>query len=416
MEIDTPPSVYLSPREFTGMLVDRQTSRPLFSESGGRIASDLLSTVDREGDRQWIFRVAPDGRWDSGDRIRADEVVQRMAQGTRSPQQRWLAALIGRCEVIDTSTLAMTTRFAVADLEAALAAPALSPKRADAFSGAYAREPIDTRRTLLRSISPERATDVELVTTVSRTRGRADFARGALDVGWGIGVPASFWEPTDRGPFLESAPLDMFAVVVAGRSTPDREARRILHACRLSRSTDYGVLATASRYSDTRSDPAPALGGKGNVNWPLYYTPFPPNAELARDLAAATAGSLRPVAVTYNELLRGRVPDSGFSLQIHSAATAGDPGLLIESAVIAGGLATSGAHLREQCLQVWGAGSRADRRTMAEKVEPALDRLLRRRVVGRMLPRFRTPHPLPLPRSGWFDFTQLRRQKESNDG
>jgi hypothetical protein len=323
--------------------------------------------------------------------------------------------VIARCDVLDAFTVSITTRFAVSDLEAVLTSPALAPRRAGFASGAFTRKALDDHRTLLEPASRDhRNRPIELVTTASREAGREAFDRGALDIGWGIGVPAEFWSEHDGGPFAEPAPLDMFAVVVASRSMPSSEARTILNACRLERGTAYGVQPVDSRYGDeARSAQLSADGGVDDGTWPLYFTTYPPNEELAYELSVATAGRLRPRPVSYGALLQGRLPDQGFSLQIHSAATAGAVGVQIESASIASGLTTARGDLRERCLEMWAGGSSSRRRSAAIAVEQPLDRLLQRKVVGRFLTRFRTVRPFSIPRTGWFDFTQLRKQRES---
>ena len=416
VEIDTPASIYLSSRDFTGFLVDRQVNRPLFSEFGDSIGPGLLSTIERDGERRWTFRVAPDAHWDTGDRIHAEEVASRLVEVAKTSQHRWLASVMARLDVRDRSTLTIMTRFPISDLEAVLTSPVLSPRRDRASSGAYRRMVIDDRRTVLTPRCSGSIPDIELITTSSRQHGRADFERGALDIGWGIGVPVGFWDVNDDGPFVKSSALDVFAVVVAASSIPERDARMILGACRLERSAAYGVLPLESRYRDDGpSDQVGFESGSGRTSWPLHYTGFPPNAELAHELSQVTGGRLKPHRVPYGNLIRGEPPGHGFALHIHSAVTAGDAGLQIESASVASGLIATQANFRATSLALWGGGSAVERRNAAMWVERRLDRLLRRKVIGRFVPRFRAAHPFPIPRTGWFDFSHLRKQRNSND-
>ncbi|WP_028264999.1 hypothetical protein [Arthrobacter sp. MA-N2] len=413
LEIDTRPSEYTMSREFTGQLLDRQLHRPLFREAGPDIVPDLLSIHDQPGSKEWIFRIADDARWNGGDVVTAHDVARRMAKVVVLPHMAWTRALLSACRVHDDRTLSMTTRQKVVLLDRILANPVFSPRRPGGSSGSYRLTRVQRNRTILVPTGRTRGSVIELVTTSSRAVGRRQFREGRLDIGWGIGVPPSFWSVDDPGPFPESQPLDMHVVVAAGRGLPQTTSRQILSRCMLSEGTPLGLNPTLTRFASepVRQSAAAAALPAPSERWPLYFTDFPPNREIATELARSLGNRLVPTVVPYEDFISGAGLSDGFSLQIHSSHFPDDVGLLVESAVVANGSVPGAEAIRELCGAMWRTEDLVERRQIAKNVERPLDVLLRRRVLGRMLTRFRSEAPLNVPRSGWFDFSLLQPRK-----
>jgi hypothetical protein len=308
--------------------------------------------------------------------------------------------------------LRVTTRQRVAILDRIFANPLLAPRRNEHSSGVYALSQIEANRVTL---VPRDSTLglIELVTTNSRAEGRRRFLSGMLDIGWGIGVPPEFWANDDPGPFPATRELDMFVIATAGRDVPQVTADRILESLRLDHDAPAGVEPTVSRFSATPHVPgekAETLGAPAG-HWPLYFTDFPPNRELADYLARASEGRLLPTTLDYKTMIAGLVPKTGFSLQIHATHFPDTLGLQIESLLVARGSIPAAAELRAITLSGWEAESDEHRLESARAAESPLDQMLRRRVIGRVRPRFRSRTPIELPRSGWFDFKQLAKEK-----
>ncbi len=408
MEIDTPPSVYAIPDEFTGLLVDRQLHRPLFEEMDQLIRPGLLSLQDRASPFEWAFRVEHDSRWKNGAAISAHDVAARLADVTRSPRWAWTSSLIHSCVVQDARTVIVRTRFEVEMLDRVLVNPIFSPRRDGITSGSYRLFRRGPACSLLRANDGASGPDVELITTDSRDEGRERYMTSELDIGWGIGVPSSFWSSDDTGPFASTSPLDMHAVIVAGRALPMADVEWVLTRCALEADMDCGIERTESRYSIVnRSRPATEARA-GRQRWPLYFTDFPPNSEIVTEMAKATNGRLVPRKVAYDDVLKGRSPADGFSLQVHTTCFPDSVGLQVETAPIATGKVASPEWIRELSLHLWGSAAANERRQTAIQMEETLDRLFRRKVIGRIRPRFRTHKALKLPTTGWFDFTQLQ--------
>lgn len=406
LEIDTPPSVYLTSREYTGQLVERQLHRPLFRENAEVVVSDLVSVHDRIGAHGWVFRVADDSTWCDGESVTATHVAARLAEVALSRKWAWLAALLRRCEVIDTSTIGVTTRRPVAMLDRVLANPAFSPRDLSRSTGAYVLAHTEQNRT--RFVSRQDSSSVvDLVTTASREEGRRRFDIGSLDIGWGIGVPPEYWAADDPGPFAPSVALDTHVIVSAGRAVPADAATSVLDACGHAKNLPPGIDATSSRFrklpaaSDPRDQPAASSG------WPLYFSPFPPNRELAASLARASGGRLVPTRVSYDVLISDSARQDGFTLQIHTTQFPDALGLQVESALLEQMSRPVTDDLRALASTIWGTGSETARRELAQRAERPLDQLLGRRVVGRLQTRFRSHSPIDIPRTGWFDFRQF---------
>ncbi|NEN04587.1 hypothetical protein G3T36_01750 [Diaminobutyricibacter tongyongensis] len=409
IEIDTRPSTYLSSREFTGHLLDRQLHRPLFREDALSLVPDLLSVHDKIDDRAWVFRLADDATWGTGDPVTADDVAKRLFRIAQQPRGSWIAALIKRCDVLDGRTLKVTTRQRIAILDRALANPTLAPRRRKHSSGAYALSWVRENRATL--VPRDGNSDViELVTTSSRAEGRRRFLSGTLDIGWGIGVPPKFWDQDDPGPFLATPGLDMFVILAAGPGVPQEAANRILDSIGLDRNAPAGIEPTVSRFSSYPFTPG-KNAEKSTLpagRWPLFYTEFPPNRETAVQLARASDKRLVPTPVSYSTMLAGP-PKAGFSLQIHATQFPDTLGLQVESLLIARGSIPAPDALKEVASSLWEMESDTARRECARAAEISLDQTLRRRVIGRLRPRFRSRSPINMPRSGWFDFKQLTK-------
>lgn len=413
IEIDTLPSQYTTSREFTGLLLDRQLHRPLFRETGLDLAPDLLSHHDQPGPKEWVFRISDDARWQKSEAVSAHDVARRLAQVVDLPQLAWVRALLSACRVHDARTLSVSTRQRVVLLDRIFANPLFAPRHPGSSSGNYRIARVQRNRAILEPNEWTSGSVIELVTTTSREEGRRQFRDGRLDVGWGIGVPPSFWSVEDPGPFSESHQLDMHVIVTAGRNLPQTTASEILSQCRLSDGTHFGLKRTFTRFTSEYELPPPlcAAPRAASDRWPLYFTDFPPNREIAKELARTLGNQLVPTVIRYEDYISGAIPRDGFSLQIHSSQFPDDAGLLVESAVVANGCVPAAAKIRELSEAMWSTESPVERRQIAKNIERPLDSVLRRAVIGRLLTRFRCESPLNLPRSGLFDFSLLQPRK-----
>ncbi|WP_143465992.1 hypothetical protein [Leifsonia sp. NCR5] len=288
-----------------------------------------------------------------------------------------------------------------------LANPAFAPRRPSHSSGAYFLLREDRDRTVLVPRDSSAAPVVELVSTGSRIEGRRQFDAGALDIGWGVGVPPQFWTREDPGPFARSPELDMHVIVAAGRTVSPDSAREILDSCALARGLPAGIDATSTRFAGERNAPAQARPVAIDDEWPLFFSEFPPNREIANSLARASNGRLIPTRVSYGALVDGSLRQHGFSLEIHATQFPDALGMLVETALIEGTSLPVSGDLREAASQIWGTENESSRREMARSVEQHLDTILRRRVIGRMRSRFRSHSDLKIPRTGWLDFRQF---------
>jgi hypothetical protein len=313
--------------------------------------------------------------------------------------------------------LKITTRQRVAILDRVLANPTLAPRRKKHSSGAYALSRVEANRATLaprdRTLRP-----IELITTRSRSEGRQRFRAMSIDIGWGVGVPPDFWADCDTGPFPAMPELDMFIIAAAGRDVPARVAERIHDSLVLDHNAPGGVEPTISRFTRTGHSPGSNDGARSISTvgrWPLYYSDFPPNRELADQLSHAAEGLLVPQAIAYTALLQGTVPKAGFSLQVHGTHFPDTLGLQIESLLLARGAIPGPRTLRGIASSGWETRSDDLRQECARATEHQIDRILRRRVVGRVLPRFRSRTPIDLPRSGWFDFQLLTRERAAHE-
>ena len=406
-EIDTLPSVFLSGREFTGNLIERQLHRPLFRAQGHRAIPDLLETQDTS-EHQWVFRVARDATWEAGEPVHAIEIARRLRDTCRTPAGSWLSSLIERVEAIGAEIVRVTTRQHVSVMDKVLTDPAFAPRRTGCSTGAYRVVRRGRRRVTLQPTGSA-VHPVELVSTISRAEGRRMFAAGLLDVGWGIGVPPEFFTQDDAGPFVADSPIDMHVVVVAGRDIPVPLAFTVLESLQLGEGAPLGVEPTSSRFAVVPPMPQPRGPSPEIRPMPLYYTDFPPNRDIASHLAASSRVRLVPTPVSYDRLVSGSQPRDGFSVQVHASRFPDPAGLYVESALVAQGWLRAPPVLRELSHDVWASDSRAVRLGRCRAVEEPLDRLLARRVVGRMRTRFRSHHHIELPPTGWLDFTHLRK-------
>lgn len=413
IEMDTEPSVYSAPSEYTGFLLTRQLHRPLFRARESGIAADLLTAPERLEEKQWRFRVADDAVWKDGTRIEADDVARGIHQATSVPRFGWSRSLFSRVEASSLSELIITTRFPVVGLDRVLAMPAFAPQNRERPSGKFRIEQVGKRRMRLRASDPKTTRDVDLVTTESREAGHRLYRTGALDLGWGVGVPTTFWEATDPGPFQPPVELDMHFVVTAGRLVGAPASEEILRMCRLTTASRLGVLPTDTRLSTrfyTR------LGSEGRSRdgrkWPLYYSAFPPNPAVAAELAVNAGGRIVPTVIDYNALFGASNPQDGFSLSIHVAAFPGLLGNLPETAAMLRPSDGVSDELAESARRHWSHETDHSSDQELLQFERSVDVALRRRVVGKLRSRFRGIKSFDLPPTGIFDFAELAKRNE----
>lgn len=337
-----PDRLFEDSDDWTGTLVTRQLSRPLFTEGrDGDVYGDLIADVRRLSACRWQLTVRDDACWSNGRRLTAADVVSQVRRVAGARRLPFLVGLLRSIGATDTTTLLVDTQVPMGRLAPVLANPLLGPRSTEpeVSSGAYLRteQPTDDRHLTLSSTGGH--PNLVLRRSDNALEGQQAYEAGTVDITCPTTLPVGLHHRETAD--LHRHPLHVAVGLLPPAGTPPT-ARRALSGlldrralcAALNDVVEPLALATAMWRSDVAgvdtgvdaaaADELAALGSLRTRSWPLHYPDFSPNAKLCRLVAEAlreAAGiELEPRTVSYTDY-RGHSPRlmRGFRLVLWAA-------------------------------------------------------------------------------------------------
>ncbi|QEM83610.1 hypothetical protein [Halomonas binhaiensis] len=279
--------------EYHSEFISSQTRAPLIQENhSGDVSGNLLSLGKRIFDDMWEY--IPGSLWPRNVSIIEGFqcIIKNIIEYSQTTDGIWLSKIIKNL-YIHKDSLRIKTRFPISDLNRVLTCPRLNMEhiKNERVGDFILNKSLKNEFLIPQS---DNLPKIELVPTSNRFVGKRLFEEGKLDIGWGIGVPSSFFDVSDSGPFSSEAYLPMHYFVHAGSQVSEEKWLWVKESLIDLYMDIPGVISTRSRYMDLDFTDNNHLIDRIKLrktckeSKPLYYSDFDPNREVAYRIAKHT--------------------------------------------------------------------------------------------------------------------------------